>query len=328
MIDVANGVPQGEPRKLVGPFEGQVIGFTADGSLYYSRDTTACNVYLAKLDRMGLNFESEPELASSQFVGSTAMGDWSPDGNLLAYKIGTDFNNGRPLAIFSVETSEERLVSSADLFTPNSRVMGPRWSPDGQSLLVCAIGQEDGYGLYSVNVETGLPELILGIGERRARRAVWSPDGASIYIRSPFKLTRLDLANGQETELCPNGGGLRGMDVSPDGQWLAFYQGGDSLVVLPSEGGEPREVVHLDEDEVNVTQRSFVRWTPDGEHLLFSKRESQLWKVHVESGVQQQIGPTIKGLIGAAMHPDGRQIALTVQQEGSALWIMENFLPE
>ncbi|MHC4557384.1 MAG: protein kinase domain-containing protein [Planctomycetota bacterium] len=77
MIEVTEGVPQGQPRKLIGPFEGLPIGFTADGSLYYSIDTTASNVYLARLDSTGLNFEGEPELASSQFVGSTTMGDWS-----------------------------------------------------------------------------------------------------------------------------------------------------------------------------------------------------------------------------------------------------------
>jgi Tol biopolymer transport system component len=328
MIEVADGVPQGEPQKLIGPFEGSTIDFTVDGSLYYSRDTSACNVYLARLDSTGLNFEGDPTLVSSQYVGSTVMADWSPDGRLLAYRIGNSFISGTPLAICSVGTSEERLVSPAEVFRRNSRILGPRFSPDGQSLLVTATGQESGYGLYTVNVETGLPELIYSIGDGRMRRAVWSPDGASIYLRSPFKLSRLDLASGRETELCPDAGGAGGMDMSPDGRWLAFYQGGDSLVVLPSEGGEPREVAHLEENDWNRTQQSFLRWTPDGEYLLFCKRESQLWKVHVETGIQQQIGPTLKGLMSVAMHPDGEQIAFTVQQAGSALWVMENFLPE
>jgi serine/threonine protein kinase len=327
MIEVADGVPQGGPWKLIGPFEGSTIDFTVDGSLYYSRDTTACNVYLARLDSTGLNFEGDPTLVSSQYVGSTVMADWSPDGRSLAYRIGNSFIFGTPLAICSVGTSEERLVSPAELFRPNSRILGPRFSPDGQSLLVTATGQKSGYGLYTVNVETGLPELIYSIGDGRMRRAVWSPDGASIYIRSPFKLSRLDLASGRETELCPDAGGVRGMDVSPDGRRLAFYQGSDLLVVMPSVGGEPHEVAHLEEDETNRTQQSFLRWTPDSQYLLFCKRESQMWRVNVESGIQQQIGPTMKGLMSAAMHPDGRQITLTVQERGSALWVMENFLP-
>jgi Tol biopolymer transport system component/beta-lactamase regulating signal transducer with metallopeptidase domain len=329
MIEITGGVPQGEPRKLMGPFEGQPIGLTADGSLYYGVDTAASNVYLARLDSTGLNFEGEPELVSSQFVGSTIMADWSPDGSLLAYRVGSDVHSGRPLALCSVETSDEYLVSPAELFRPNSRMLGPWWSPDGESLLVCGESQQGRRGLYTVNVETGIPALISSIRDHPfLRHAVWSPDGKSIFARSPGSLSRLDLATGRETELYMGGGGLRGMDVSPDGRWLAFYRGKDSLVVMPSAGGEPREVVHLDEDEVNDTQRAFVRWTPDGEHLLFSKRESQMWKVHAESGVQQQIGPAIKGLVRADMHPDGRQIAFTVQQKGSALWVMENFLPD
>jgi hypothetical protein len=88
-------------------------------------------------------------------------------------------------------------------------------------------------------------------------------------------------------------------------------------------------VVHLEQNELNIAQeRSFVRWTPDGEHLLFPKRRSQLWKVHVGSGIQQQIGAEIEGLVCADMHPDGGQIAFTVQQSGSALWVMEKFLPD
>jgi Tol biopolymer transport system component len=328
MIEVTEGVPQGQPRKLIGPFEGLPIGFTADGSLYYSIDTTASNVYLARLDSTGLNFEGEPELASSQFVGSTTMGDWSPDGSLLAYRIGTGVRSGRPLAICSVETSGERLVSPAELFRPNSRMLGPRWSPDGQSLLVFGAGQEGGRGLYTVNVEMGIPTLITRAHDGRLRHAVWSPDGTSIYARSPGKVSRLDLASGQETELYQGTGGMKSIDVSPDGRWLAFYRGADSLVVMPSSGGEPREVVYMGEDEVSNVWQPFVRWMPDGEHLLFSMRKSQLWKVHVETGAQQQIGPVIEGLIGAAIHPDGRQIAFTVQQSGSALWVMENFLPD
>jgi Tol biopolymer transport system component len=119
-----------------------------------------------------------------------------------------------------------------------------------------------------------------------------------------------------------------GFDVSPDGRWLAFYRDINSLVLLPSAGGDPRQVAHWDE-EVQSTF-PFARWTPDGEHLLFRKRKNELWKVHVETGAQQQIGPAIEEgkLMNAVMHPDGRQIAFTVEQDGSELWVMENFLPD
>ena len=327
MIEVADGIPQGQPRKLMGTFDGWPVGLTDDGSFYYSVDTTASNVYIAELDSTGLNFRSEPKLASSQFVGSTIMSEWSPDGRLLAYRADSDVWNG-PLVIYSAATSQERIIPTSPPFRPNTRMFGPWWFPDGQSLLVCGKGQEDGFGLYKVNVETGSATLISGIDDGLLRHAVCSPDGTSIYTRSKYNLVRLDPTTGMETNLCQTGVEPMDLDISPDGRWLAFYQDRDSLVVMPSTGGEPRQVVQFEHDELNVAERAFVRWMPDSKHLLFSHCKSQLWKVNVETGVQQQIGPVIKGLEGVDMHPDGRQITFTAKQRGSALWVMENFLPE
>jgi Tol biopolymer transport system component len=204
-------------------------------------------------------------------------------------------------------------------------MIGPRWSPDGRSLLVCGSGQESGYGLYTVDAETAAAAMIESGSERQG---VWSPDGKSVYIRSGTSLSRLDLATGQETELYQGQWAPMGFDVSPDGRWLAFYRDINSLVLLPSAGGDPRQVAHWDE-EVQSTL-PFARWTPDGEHLLFRKRNNELWKVHVQTGEQQQIGPAIEEgkLMNAVMNPDGRQIAFTVEQQGSELWVMENFLPD
>ena len=334
MIEVADGVTQGSPRTLMDQFYGSPMGFAADGSFYYGVPATASNVYIAKLDSAGLEFVGEPELVSSQFVGSTTMGDFSPDGRFLAYRIGRAgqraSGNGSGDWIFvinSVGTSQERILSPAKLFRANSRMRGPRWSPDGQSLLVCGTGQEGGHGLYTVNAETGISELITPAPEGRLIHAVWSPDGTSIYTRSVGKLSRLDLATGHETTLYQGlTWGPWNFDVSPDGQWLAFYPTEDSLAVMPSVGGEPREVIHFDKE--SQKDHPFVRWTPDGEHLLFGKRRSELWKVNVETGAQQQIGSVIENLVDVSMHPDGRQIAFTVEQSGSALWVMENFLPD
>jgi Tol biopolymer transport system component len=179
-----------------------------------------------------------------------------------------------------------------------------------------------------VDVETGATALIESGSEGNLRQTVWSPDGKSIYIHSGTRISRIELATGQRTELYQGKWGPISFDVSPDGRWLAFYRDINSLVLLPSAGGGPREVAHWDE-EVQSTH-PFARWMPDGEHLLFRKGKNELWKVHVQTGEQQQIGPAIEEgqLINAVMHPDGRQIALTIEQKGSELWVIENFLPD
>ena len=121
---------------------------------------------------------------------------------------------------------------------------------------------------------------------------------------------------------------MQGLDLSPDGNWLAFHdQPKNSIFVMSADGGEPREVVHLDEAEQTRYGQRFATWTPDGKHLLFSKRTSEIWRVNVQTGRQQQIGSKIPGLFRATMHPDGKRIAFTTFQKSSELWVMENFLP-
>ncbi len=192
---------------------------------------------------------------------------------------------------------------------------------------MCGTGQESGYGLYTVDAETGASALIESGIEVNLRQAVWSPDGKSVYIRSLMSLSRLEVASGLQTKLYQGEEGPRGFDVSPDGRWLAFYRDPNSLVVMPSAGGQPQEVVHVEGNAGNINNL-FIRWMSDGEHLLFSKHNNELWKVNIETGEQQQIGPAIENLVGATMHPDGRQIAFTVELPGSELWVMENFLPD
>ena len=75
-------------------------------------------------------------------------------------------------------------------------------------------------------------------------------------------------------------------------------------------------------------EQVLATWTPDGKHLLFSKRTSEIWSVNIETGKQERIGPEIPGLFRATMHPDGKRIAFTTLERSSELWVMENFLPE
>jgi tricorn protease-like protein len=97
---------------------------------------------------------------------------------------------------------------------------------------------------------------------------------------------------------------------------------------MPSGGGQPREIVHSSSDGEMPSFCAFVKWTPNGEHLLFGKRRKELWKVNVETGEQQQIAVMEQELISSILHPDGQQIAFTLREAGSQLWVMENFLPE
>jgi serine/threonine protein kinase len=332
MIAVNAGTPEGTPRQLIGQFEGSPIGFAVDGSYYYSTAVTAANVYVGSLDTTGVQFEGEPTLSTAKHVGSAMMADWSPDGQWLAYR--SDLSGRRhnafgqgdwAIVLYSSETRQEQVLSASPGFRPGTRMRGPWWSPNGDSVLVSAPSPDGEQGLYTIDIDTGQVTLVKRDG--RIFDAVWSSDGAFItYAVHEKGLRRVELASGKTQILYEGGKSWYTLDLSPDGQWLAFWQGKMSLKVMPATGGEPREIVRLNRLR-SSNQLQFVAWTPDNEHLLYADQD-QLQRIHVTTGQHQPIGPPMPDLIHVAIHPDGRQLALTMEQAGHELWVMENFLPE
>ena len=98
-------------------------------------------------------------------------------------------------------------------------------------------------------------------------------------------------------------------------------------MILAVSGGPRREVLRLEDDE-RTDPPTFVTWMPDNQHLLFPKQGNELWRVNIQTGQQQQIGGLFEQLCHVDVHPDGRQLAFTLEQPGSELWVMEGFLPE
>jgi serine/threonine protein kinase/Tol biopolymer transport system component len=331
MIAVSAGIPEGAPRQLIGQFEGSPVGFAVDGSYYYSTPTTAENVYVGTLDTTGVQFEAEPRLSTTQHVGSAMMADWSPDGQRLAYRCDLSgrrhnaFGQGDwAIVLHSIETGQEQVLSASPRFMPGTRMRGPWWSPKGDSVLVSAVSSDGEQGLYTIGIDTGQATLVK---QGRIFDAAWSPDGDSItYVVHEKGLRRVELASGKSQVLYEGGRFSYVIDLSPDGQRLAFWQGKMSLRVMPAAGGEPREIVRLNRLR-SSNQLQFVAWHPDGEHLFYADGD-QLQKIHVTTGQEQTINATMSHLIHVALHPDGTHMALTMEQGGHELWVMENFLPE
>ncbi len=201
---------------------------------------------------------------------------------------------------------------------------GPEFSPDGKTLLVYSEGGERGRGVYEIDFQSGQTSLLWPSADELIFWPLWSPDGRVIYIGGPTSLIQYDPVTQEEKTLYQ--GRTSRIAFSTDGQGLAFWRDASSLVILPVSGGPLREVLRLEDDEVGV--HAFVTWMPDNQHLLFPKVGRELWRVNVQTGQQQQIGGALEHLTHVDVHPDGRQLAFTLEQPGEELWVMEGFLPE
>ena len=339
VIQVAEGEPQQSPE-LVKTDIGQIwpMGFTRQGSLYYGIRVRQNAIYIAKLDLTTGKLLGQPTKVIQRSVGSYTSIDWSPDGQYLAY-FSSGTGSEKSIRIRSLETGEERqIIPKLPRFSPWGR---PGWTPDRRSFLVWGWDTNGRQGIYQIDAEGS--DVTAIVQSEAVQWPIWSHDGKTIFYKRWVRVKKIqsilarDLETGSEKELLRTSSPLevwRGLDLSVDGRQLAFVMNDPAtrsqvLKVMPAAGGEPRELLKLQEPE----QFWRVAWTRDESQLLFIKRvkgsPNELWRIHVETGETQKMELEMEQINGLGVHPDNQRIAIN---GGAALfgevWVMENFLPE
>jgi Tol biopolymer transport system component len=348
VIDVdGNGQPRGAAA-VVKPDLGVAIPIRyVNGVFFYELNGSATDVYIASFDAAAGKLTSQPRLAKPDSSGSNSAPDWSPDGRFLAYKTirtPSDVHSPPPLfSILNLGTGEERqLRPSFDKMDPYAE--GPRWSPDGRSLLVTAHKNSSQHGVYRVDVETGATTLLIKPTRQMIVRAEWSRDGRSIvYLEGdPAHIVRRDLATGRDTELAALAGPLGSPKIalSPDGTAVAFTAKDEksakpviTLRIVDAGGGRPPRELYRGADGESL---AWPVWAPDGRSLFFRSStgvdtprgpsyRQQYWRVAIDGGRPEKVNlppPAIR------ISPDGRQVAYSTGDQKSELWALENLLPQ
>ena len=333
-VAVVGGKPQGPPSLVKGDI-GQMapMGFTDNGALFYSLQTGIKDVYTATFDFSAGRLLEPPATVSQRFVGSNRFPDWSPDGKYLSYVSqrtpGPQYPMINPIIIRNLVTGEEREVVPAVAFSRR-----PRWWPDGRAFAMVSEDAKGRLAIYRVDAQTGATSPLVQLEPTRYwAPSVWSSDGKQIFYAYPkggkeLVLRVRNLESGEEKELYR--GNVGQLAISPDGQWLAFAMSSGNLMIMPTTGGSPRELLQVRPPESISTNT--VAWTLDGQYLLFVKGqwnqpESSLWRIPAKGGEPQPLGLKMERLTDLRVHPDGRQIAFSAGEDKREIWVMENFLP-
>jgi tricorn protease len=143
-------------------------------------------------------------------------------------------------------------------------------SPDGERLAITARGE-----IFSVPVKKGVTLPVTRGSGARERGATFSHDGKSIvYITDATReeeIRAMDAwGRGESRSIRPPAeGGWHFPPVpSPDGKWIAYGDGTQTLWVVPSAGGEPWKVDRSEKNEI----RQYA-WSPDGRWLAYAKTD-------------------------------------------------------
>jgi len=350
-LQVVDGKSQGDPKLIKSSMEPiEPLGFTRNGSFYYGISGKSNNIYTAELDPGTGKIRGQQKKAVTRFEGFNQTPDYSPDGKYLAYisrrfplTVLPDYTiakiGGNVLCIKSLETGKER-----EIFPNLDRFSFPRWSLDGQSVIVLDFNE---CGYYQIDTQTGNVIPVLTADDND----IWaglqrSHDGKTIfYVRRDrkaeiYKILARDLESGTEKEIYRSDAPLH-ISLSPDGQSLVLLshffmsEKTPSLSVIPSLGGESRELCKFEEGIV-ITAGIGITWTLDGKYILFALKPTQkddskgeLYRIPAEGGESEKLGLGISGcIINLTVHPDGQHITYsTSEQNVGEVWEMKNFLP-
>jgi len=151
-------------------------------------------------------------------------------------------------------------------------------------------------------------------------QAEWRPDGAQIAFRRGGRIFTLDLADGRQKALTPEGWlSCSGPAWSPDVEAIAFarlQEGKNALFVVPAQGGDPLKLYdkegacepHWSPDSSRIAYETethictirldgtdnrlltyfggvqrYPRWSPDGQRIVFCQGVSERgpWELYV-----------------------------------------------
>ena len=232
--------PDGTARKQLtsGPTDDQGPTWSRDGTrlAYWSQDAEAGRAELINVAADG----SDPTVVTT-VEGDHELhpADWSPDGTQLAFT--TCPRTDQP--------SCELLAAAADgsgtdsLAEPSIATWTIRWSPDGSLVAFGGSRDDEQRSVRVISPEDGT-ERELGLLTNREDAAFsgleWSPDGQKIVTQGG------DVQPGIWVIPVEGGAGIRLADDgifpvwSPDGESVAYLDGGERVYIVPAGGGEAR----------------------------------------------------------------------------------------
>jgi Tol biopolymer transport system component len=270
----------------------------------------------------------------------TGFVTWSPNGDRMAYMAGND------LVIRSLATGAERRIATGFSALGTGALV---WAPVAERIAIqCADHAAGTIGIHLIDLTDGSVELVIpSSGSVHNFQPRWSPGGRALYVgrRGPDRpgigIVRVELESGAEREVfrVERYGGFA---LHPDGRQLSVGQRGaspgeeDRVIVVPVDGGEPRELVRIPAPGTLSRGNAGLDWSPDGRFLLIggnpdAEHRRTLWLADHDGARIRELATFVSdgGMqVRPRFHPGGREIAVVAGRNRWEIWTLGPLRPE
>lgn len=176
-------------------------------------------------------------------------------------------------AVRPLPAPEMRLeIGAPATMNPNSLAI----SPDGLQLAYVA-DLDQRPQLWLRRFDTGAARALPGTDYPQF--PFWSPDSKSLGFFAGGKLKRLDIAGGSPKDLADAPQGYGG--AWNDGGTIIFCANNRDLFRIPSDGGEPKQLTHLQRPQQTSHRQPW--FLPDGRHFLYFATGAEGRGIYVDS---------------------------------------------
>ena len=164
--------------------------------------------------------------------------DLSPDGRRIACVV--QMTGRRALALLDFHPGGPAAAPRVIVDDPSADFTGPRWSPDGTTLVV-ARRRPGVYDLVLVDPATGVVRPLVARADARLVTPSWSPDGGTVLFAAdlgdaPFNIYAVDVQTGAVRTVTDTASGAQFPEIAPDGSllYLGYTAEGYDLFSVPA----------------------------------------------------------------------------------------------
>jgi Tol biopolymer transport system component len=340
-VELENGRAVSEPRLVRSDlWHVWPRGFSKD-AFFFLQMPERLKAHTARIDVAAGRLTSPlTPIVPATSMAWTSFVTWSPNGDRMAYMAGND------LVIRSLATGAERRIATGFSALGTGALV---WSPVAERIAIqCADHAAGTIGIHLIDLTGGTAELVIpSSGSVQNFQPRWSPSGRALYVgrREPDRpgigIVRVELETGAEREVfrVERYGGFA---LHPSGRLLTVGQRGaspgeeDRVIVVPVDGGEPRELVRIPAPGTLSRGNAGLDWSPDGRFLLIGGNPDHhhrrtLWIVDDDGARIRELATFVSdgGMqVRPRFHPGGREIAVVAGRNRWEIWTLEDLRAE